>query len=356
MAAAPSHGMSMNKKKVSRFKGDAELKSPIRATIVEAHNLNKKSLKFVVESIKDNYLKNVIKIVKDNIGIIINDEINGIDDVVDIVDDGADSDDSKLDKECSSPKKIDFKLIEKQISKVTDDIFIDKLYKKSIPHFERNRNNLMLKIFMLQHSHAVNSLIDEVTESDITMINDYLEDDEKLIDKYEKAEELEEQHKMEMFHQLLNRNDDDDDESINLPSFMTDLGGTSDIYSGMESNNPICDSDGDNDDDDDPPINYEEYFNRFLNNGLEDELNLDIPPDSDVEEDDDETPQDEGCQSGCDCTDTCSIKTKHTKEDLEKLKLTDIKVIAKSYDISMKRSKKSKTKAQLINEIIKNEK
>ena len=353
MASAPSKRTQFDKKGVSRFKGDAELKSPIRATIVEGHNLNKKSLKHVSESLKGSYLNDIIKIVKDNIGLIMNDDVDDADDS------------SKLDKESSNPKKVDLKLIEKQISNIYDS-FVNKLYSKFIPHLEKNRSNLMLKIFHLQHSHAMNSLIDEVTENDITMINDYLEDDEKLIDKYEHAEELEERQKMEMFQQLLGGGGDDEDESINIPSFMSGLGSDDGLYNGMDSDTPVCDSDGDNDGDDDPPINYEEYFNRFLNNGLGDELNLDDPDDNDVENDDDvddeETHSIDGCQSGCDCVDSCSIKTKdtkhtkHTKEDLEKLKLTDIKSIAKSYDISMKRSKKSKTKAQLINEIIKNEK
>ena len=56
MATAPVQRMPFDKKSVSRFKGDAELKSPIRATIVEGHNLNISSLKHVSESLKGSYL------------------------------------------------------------------------------------------------------------------------------------------------------------------------------------------------------------------------------------------------------------------------------------------------------------
>ena len=107
MARAPSKRTQFDKKGVSRFKGDAELKSPIRATIVEGHNLNKKSLKHVSESLKGSYLNDIIKIVKDNIGLIMNDDVD-VDDVdeADYVDDP-----SKLEKDNSHPKKVDLKLI-----------------------------------------------------------------------------------------------------------------------------------------------------------------------------------------------------------------------------------------------------
>ena len=146
MSSAP------HKKEVSRFKGGAELKSPIRATIVESHNLNKKSLKYVLDTLKGSYIDDITKIVKENIGLIMNDEDNDCDD---------DSD----------PKKVNTELIEKQISETTT-MFFNNFYKKYIPHLERNRSNLMSKIFMLQHSYALKSLIDEVSDSDITMIND----------------------------------------------------------------------------------------------------------------------------------------------------------------------------------------
>ena len=347
MASAPINKMSLRRKCVSRFKGDAELKSPIRATIVEAHNRNKLALSHITNKLKEPFLSNIMKIIKDNI----------IDDTGNI----------KIDP---SSKEINFKSIEKQIRE-EQELYSKRLYSKLLPHLEKNRNTFMNKIFMFQHSYAIKNLIDEISENDITMINDYLEDDETLIDKYEKAEEFEEQQHIDIFNQLINGNcDDNEDENINLPSFMTgsdspyNINDDEGLYNGMDSDNPPCDSDdGDCCDNDDPPIDYEEYFERFLNNGLTDELNLDNPQsdnDNDSNIDDDETNIDAekeisigGCQGGCDCSDSCSIKVMYKKEDLLKFKIGEIKSIAKTLDIKMKKSKVSKTKQQLINEIIK---
>ena len=190
---------------------------------------------------------------------------------------------------------------------------------------------------------------------------------------------------MDFFQQLFNgNNDDDDDENINLPSFMGGCEDTNGLYNGVDSDTPICDSDdddtfngngngngngdgnGDGEDvditgegDDDPPINYEEYFNRFLNNGLGDELNLDNPDEEEEEEDNtnldvvDDT-KEEICHD-CDCTDSCSVKIIYTREELEKMKYNEIRTIAKSKNISMKKNKnkKNKTKVNLINDILK---
>lgn len=351
---------------VSRFKGNAELKNPFRATIVEGHNRNKIALEHIIGTLKDNFTESILKIFKTSVLDFTSKE---------------DSDDDNTE-----PKKLDFKDIEKQINDTIQEQFIHKFYKKFVPHLERNRNIFLNKFLMLQHSYAMNSFIDEISDNDITSINNFLDDDDTLIDKYEKAETMQEIKELNLLHSFLNNNDDDNDDSINLPSFMNgmdDMEGMDgmddmDGMDGMDEDedhmnmynddipeSPVCDSDdGENNGQDDPPIDYEDYFKRFLNNGLTDEINLD---DDNCDDDD----VNGCCKDECGCGDEPKVETSkpklvskskgklkskkvnYTKEKLEIMKKDEIKEIAKSNSIPLKKSKKEKTKVQLINDILK---